>query len=112
MKNPSKNWSKKELKVYLLLLCAQTDSQQSHEEIDLIRRKTDSDTFDKIYQEFEKDVDEDTRIQKIESAVHKHEFSQMELADLKKEIHQLFHSDKNFSESEKYLDRILDNIVY
>ncbi len=111
MKNPNKNWSKKELKVYLLLLCAQTDSVQTQEEIDLIRRKTDSATFESVYQEFQKD-DEDTGIQKIEAAVGKLQFSQMELAELKKEIHQLFRSDNKFSASERYLDRILDNIVY
>jgi hypothetical protein len=111
MNNNGKNWSKKELKIYLLLLCAQADSQQTQEEIALIKGKTDSDTFTRIYKEFKKD-DEDTSIQKIESAVHKHEFSHMELADLRKEINELFNSDKKYSAAERYLDKLLDNIIY
>ena len=112
MSKMSKAWTKKELKIYLLLLCAQADSKQTPEELAMIKGKTNSDTFSRIYQEFENDGDEDIRIQKIEAAVHKHEFSHMELADLRKEINELFNSDKKYSAAERYLDKLLDNIIY
>ncbi|WP_281540539.1 hypothetical protein [Maribacter aestuarii] len=112
MSSSKKHWTKKELKIYLLLLCAQADSQQSQEEIALIKAKTDNDTFNRIYQEFVKDEDEDTRIHKIEMAVHKHEFSHMELTDLRKETNELFNSDKKYSAAERFLDKLLDNIIY
>lgn len=111
MGNSSKNWTKHELKIYILLLCAQADTVQTQDEIDLIKAKSDKDTFTAIYQEFKQD-DEDTSLQKIETAVSKLQFSHMELSELKKEIHVLFTSDKKFSTSERYLAKILDNIVY
>lgn len=111
MINTSKNWSKHELKIYILLLCAQADAVQSQEEINLIKAKTDNETFNSLYQEFKMD-DEDTSILKIETSVGRHQFSHMELSDLKKEIHELFNSDDKFSAAERYLSKILDNIVY
>ncbi|TLP80249.1 hypothetical protein [Maribacter sp. ACAM166] len=111
MSNSSKNWSKHELKIYLLLLCAQADSVQTEDELEIIKHKTNSDTFASIYQEFKMD-DEDTSIEKIETSIGRLEFSQMELADLKKEFNELFHSDKKFSAAEHYLVKILDNILY
>ncbi len=111
MSDMSKPWTKKELKIYLFLLCAQADAVQTTAELDLIKQKTDSTTFTRVYREFEED-DEDTRLQKIESAVHKHTFSHMELADLRKEINELFNTDKKYSAAERYLDKLLDNIIY
>lgn len=111
MYNASEKWSKHTLKIYLLLLCAQADLVLTQEELAFIKHKTNTETFDPIYQEFIKD-DEDIRIEKLEAAIGKLEYSQMELADLKKEIHELFNSDKKFSAAERYLDKILDNIVY
>ena len=108
MSNSSKNWSKNELKVYLLLLCAQADSELTQIEIDMIKQKTDSATFASLYKEFIKD-DEDTSFEKIEASIGVLEYSQMELSDLKKE---LFRSDKKFTAAEQYLNKILDNILY
>lgn len=111
MHNSSKNWSKHELKIYLLLLCAQADNDQTQAEIDLIKSKADEKTFKSVYTEFKKD-NEETSIEKIETSISTLHFTQMELADLKKEIHEIFRSDAKFSTSERYLDKILDNIVY
>ena len=107
----SKSWSKKELKIYLFLLWADADAVKTEEELDFIKQKTDSYTFQTLYREFESD-DQESRFQKIENSIAKHNFSQMELADLRKEIQQLFLSDKKYSAAEKYLDKILDNLIY
>ncbi|ASV31815.1 hypothetical protein [Maribacter cobaltidurans] len=111
MHNSSKNWSKEQLKVYLLLLSAQADFVQTKKEIDLIKSKTDKTTFDAIFEEFKNDH-QDTSLQKIENAVAKLKFSHMELTDLREEINEVFHSDKKFSVSERYLDKLLDNLIY
>ncbi|MFX0556669.1 hypothetical protein ACOCEA_07720 [Maribacter sp. CXY002] len=111
MVNTSKTWSKHELKIYMLLLCGQADSMLSQEELNLIKSKTDNETFESLYREFKMD-NEDISIQKIETSVGKHQFSHMELADLKKEFNELFNSDSKFSAAERYLSKILDNIVY
>lgn len=111
MSNPSKNWSKHELKVYLLLLCAQADAEQTPEEINLIKQKTDNATFASLYKKFKKD-NEDTSFEKVEASINVLEFSQMELSDLKKEFYELFRSDKKITTAEQYLNKILDNILY
>ena len=111
MRNSSKIWTKEQLKIYLLLLSAQVDSIQTKEEIDLIKSKTDNTTFDVIYDEFIKD-DEDISLQKIERAIAKLQYSHMELAELRKDINEVFQADKKFSASERYLDKLLDNLIY
>lgn len=105
------NWSKTELKIYILLLCANIDSEIKEEEISLIKSYADTTTFNSVYKEFCKD-DEDTCFEKIEYVIGKHEFSHMELNDLKKEVFGVFNSDDKFHLSERYLEKVLDNILY
>ena len=111
MKNESKYWSKEELKIYILLLCAKADSIESDVEINMIKSKIDSKTFDRLYKEFSCD-DEDLCLDKIQSAIAKHEYSNKELKGLRKEIHELFLSDKKYNLKERNLDRLLDTMLY
>jgi hypothetical protein len=111
MKSETKPWTKTELKIYVLLLSAEADTMISEDELSFIKSKTDPETFDRIYQEFSKD-DEDTGLEKIQSNVENHEYSIMELSQLKKEVHELFLSDKKMATKEHNIDRILDNILY
>ncbi|MGB3145107.1 MAG: hypothetical protein WBB24_13465, partial [Maribacter sp.] len=67
----SKSWSKKELKIYLFLLCADADAVKTEEELEFIKHKTDSDTFQTLYREFESD-DQESRFRKIENSIAKH----------------------------------------
>ncbi len=106
-----KHWSKTELKIYILLLCANIDSEIKEEEISFIKNNTDLATFNRIYKEFCKD-DEDTCFEKIEYAIGKHEFSHKELNILKKEVCEIFNSDDKFHLNERYLEKVLDNILY
>lgn len=105
------NWSKTELQVYILLLCANADDHESEKELSMIKTKTDPETFKKIYQEFSGD-DEDMRFEKIDTAIHLHSYTIKEIADFRREMYEIFFSDCNFSLMEKNLDRILDNIIY
>lgn len=109
---PQKNtWSKIELQVYILLLCANADGDESEKELEMIKSKTDQETFDKIYQEFSNDTEEE-RLDKIDTAIHLHEYSIREISDFKREMYEIFFSDCNFGLMERNLDRILDNIIY
>lgn len=110
-KKADNQWSKEELKVYILLLCAKADGMEVLEEIDLIKSKTSLQTFEPIYAEFAVDSEEDS-IEKIEDTIARLKYSEVELSELKKDIHEVFYADKNFSRKEINLNQILDNIIY
>ncbi len=105
------HWSKTELKIYILLLCAKADSIEDLEELDLIKSRTSSKTFARLYREISYD-DEDTSLTKISDTVAKLEYSHMELSELKKETREVFSCDGKFQMAERNLSKILDNIIY
>lgn len=111
MTNKMTKWSKEEIKTYILLLCARADNQESPEEIEFIKSKTNADTFNKMYSEF-CDDDEYVCFQKLEDSISQHHFSTMELAELRREIRQVFLADNKFTLMEQRLDKVLDNIIY
>jgi hypothetical protein len=111
MKPEQKQWNKAELKIYILLLCAKADLVETEEEFILIKSKTSTDIFDRMYEEFCKD-DEDECFEKIQNAVGRHKYSYKELSELKKEIQEVFFSDKKLLMKEQNLSRVLDNILY
>lgn len=111
MTNKMTNWSKEEIKVYIFLLCARADSEESVEELELIKSKTNAETFNKMYHEFCED-DEDLCFEKLEDSISQHHFSTMELSQLRQEIRQVFFADKKFTLMEQRLDKVLDNIIY
>tara|TARA_R100000306_G_scaffold889_2_gene2391 strand:+ start:43394 stop:43828 length:435 start_codon:yes stop_codon:yes gene_type:complete len=106
-----KQWSKAELKIYILLLCAKADKVEDKEELTLIKSKTSAETFDKIYKEFCRH-DEDESLEKIQDAIAYLDYSNQELATLKMEIQQVFATDSKVVMKERNLGWILDNILY
>ena len=78
MKNELTKWTKAELKIYILLLCAKIDQEESEEEMALIKSKTDLEIFDKLYNEFCCD-EEDSCFEKIEDAINHHHYTPKEL---------------------------------
>jgi len=111
MKPEQKQWSKVELKTYILLLCAKADLDETEEELNLIKSKTSTDIFERIYKEFCED-DEDEGLEKIQNVVGRHKYSYKELSELKKEIQEVFFSDKKLVMKEQYLGLVFDNILY
>lgn len=111
MKNEMAKWSKEDLKIYILMLCAKIDEDESEAEIALIKSKTDAETFNRLYNEFCCD-EEDGCFEKIEDAINQHEYSPKELHELKQEIRDVLHSDKIFLQKERYLEKVFDNILY
>ena len=111
MKTDANSWTKTELQVYILLLCANADAHESEAEINLIKSKTSPEIFEKIYQEFCAD-NEDLRFEKIDDTIQLHHYSNIELAQLRREMYEIFFSDCNFAMMERNLDKIMDNILY
>ncbi len=111
MKSETNKWTKTELQTYILLLCANADSDESKKEIKLIKSKVEKKTFKKIYKEFSND-EEDERLEKIDNNIHLHEYSHTELATFRNEINEVFSVDNEFAMMESNLNRILDNILY
>lgn len=111
MKNELAKWSKAEFKIYMLLLCSKFDHHEAEEEIALIKSKTDEATFNKIYNEFSCD-EEDSCFEKIEDTINQYDYSPRELLDLKREILEVFNSDNEISQRERYLEKVFDNILY
>ncbi len=111
MKNNHKNWTKEELKIYIMLVCAKADGEVSPEEIELIKSKTSHEAFDKIYEEFKGDKKKKS-LKKIERAIGFHHYGALELLELRKEIFKVYFADNILCKKERYLDQILDNIIY
>lgn len=111
MKGEQKHWTKTELQIYILMLCANADSNVTEEELALIKSKTDRETFEKMSQEFSGDTEEES-LEKIQDNLVMHEYSHKELVNLRKEMFEIFFSDKKFSMMENTLDKILNNILY
>lgn len=111
MKKQKPNWTKTELQIYIMLLCANADKKETEEELDMIQSKTSNKTFLKMHNKFHKHS-EKKRLKKIEEAIHNHDYSQMELAAFRREMYKIFFSDKKFSMLEERLDWTLDNILY
>lgn len=104
-------WTKTELQIYILLLCANADSAETEEEINLINSKVDEKIFKKIHKEFSEDSEED-RFEKIDDNIQSHEYTTMELAQLRREMYEIFFSDCDFKLMERNLDKIMDNMLY
>lgn len=111
MENEQNHWTKTELKIYILLLCSRADAVERDEEISLIKAKVDEGEFDKIYQEFSKDSEEQS-LEKIRDNVAKHHYSQIELYEIRREMQEVFLADDNFKMMERNLERILENMLY
>lgn len=111
MTSKTNHWTKTELKIYILLLCADADAQITEVELELIKSKVDSKTFEKVLKEFSNDS-EDERFEKIDDNIQRHEFDNTELASFRQEVYEVFLSDGKFKMLEQNLNRILDNILY
>ncbi len=111
MKTDENQWTKAELKAYILLLCAKADNVETEEEVKLIKAKTNDKVFDKMNSELQND-DEDESLDKIQEMLEHHQYSELEICELKREIQQIFAADRKIPMSESNLGRILDNIIY
>jgi hypothetical protein len=104
------NWTRQELKAYILIYCANADFNESKEETDLITEKIPQADFDHIHDEFDKDNDYQS-IQKIQAALKKYDYTKDELEVLLGRIKELFLADGNYDVLEQNLYRGLHRIL-
>ena len=104
-------WTKKELEIYILLLCSNADSNITKEELNIIKSIVDSESFNKIYEEFSGDTEEEA-LEKIEDSVEQYDLSPNEITAIKTNMKAVFFADKDFGIKEEYLDRIIANMLY
>lgn len=111
METKRTQWSKDELKVYILLVCANADKVEGEEEINLIKSKVDDADFERMYGEFSEDTQEQS-LEKIRENVSKHNYSHRELTELQREMREIFIADERYRPLERNLENILHNIIY
>lgn len=104
-------WTKSELKTYILLFCANIDDNETKEELDFIKSLTSPADFNKMYKELLTRSEQES-LDKIDENIQFHEFTDMELIEFRNDIRQIFNSDNKIHRKEGTLDRILDNILY
>jgi hypothetical protein len=102
------NWTKDDLKIYILIYCSNADFSESKLEKKYIKSKVESSDFDKIHQEFDNDKDYQS-IQKIQASIAEHNFHNTDL--LINEIMELFLIDHEMDILEENLLRGLKHIL-
>jgi hypothetical protein len=103
------NWTKEELKIYLLIYCSKADFLESKVETDFIKSKTIGNSFERIHEEFNKDNDYQS-IQKIRTTIEKYSYSKDAIAQLFEEMKELFLSDGKYDILEQNLYMGLNHI--
>jgi len=111
MTSKSNHWTRKELEIYILLLCAQADSKVDPGELEVIQSKTDAATFQKMSQEISSH-DAKKSFKKIRKNLVYHHYSIQEIGDLRREMDQVFLADKEFVMKERIMNEVLQNIIY
>tara|TARA_R110000787_G_scaffold17180_1_gene54202 strand:+ start:40256 stop:40534 length:279 start_codon:yes stop_codon:yes gene_type:complete len=92
-------------------MCANADNDATKKEMDMIKAKVDTETFEKMEEIFRSDS-ENKRFKKIDKNIQQQIYSAKELSVFKSEMNEIFFSDRNFSMMEKRLEQTLDNILY
>ena len=110
MKEFDTSWSREELKVYLMIYCANADFHESKIESDFIKAKHPDTDFDAIHEEYNEDTDFQ-RIQKIRLTAKRHNYSKPEIDELFEEMKTLFKSDRDFDLLEANLLRELSHLI-
>lgn len=95
-------WTRKELKAYLLLYCANANYIEKEEEIDMIRAKVQEEQFESLRKEYDGDNDYQS-IQKIQATIKRLGYSQVQIDDLIQETKDLFQADGIYDQVEKML---------
>lgn len=104
------NWTSEELKVYLLIHCANSDFTESVAELDFIQAKHGKTVLDKMHLEYDDDNDYQS-IQKITDTVKRLDYTKEEIEYLMFDAKKLFLSDGKFDTLEHNLLLGLNHIL-
>lgn len=104
------NWTKEELKAYILMYCAQANFIETKPEKDYIKEKVGVEKYKQVHKEFDKDNDYQ-RIQKIEHTVERYNYGKHEIERLFEDIKRLFLSDGSIDTLEENIFRGLHHLL-
>ena len=104
------NWTREELKAYILLYCANANFIETKEEKDFIKEKVGKEKYKKIHKEFEGDNDYQ-QIQKIQHTVDRFDYSKQEISILFENIKKMFLADGTEDILEKNIYRGLQHLL-
>lgn len=104
------NWSREELKAYILLYCAYADFIETEAEKEYIKAKVGEDKYQKIHKEFDQDNDYQ-RIQKIQATVARFDYSKNEVDRLFENIKKMFLTDGPVDILEENIYRGLQHLL-
>ncbi|MCX6303565.1 MAG: hypothetical protein NT040_01220 [Bacteroidetes bacterium] len=102
-------WTKEELKVYILIFCANANFSELKAETAFIKSKTIGNSFERIHDEFDKDNDYQS-IQKIRSTLEKYGYLKDDTGRLFNEVKELFLSDGKYDILEQNLFMGLNHV--
>lgn len=101
-------WTRDDLRIYLLIYCANADFVETPQELDFIKSKFGNEGFIKMHSEFEKDNDYQS-IQKIQAAYQNLSYDSPD--ELIEEVREFFNSDGDFDVLERNLIMGLKHIL-
>ena len=105
-----KNWTKEEFKAYLLIYAAQSNFNESEEEIDFIESKFEPELISRVNKEI-KNLNDFDKISIVTDYIKIHDFSQDELDSLLLEIKEIYHSDGKFDSIEQSIFSMLKKLL-
>lgn len=103
------DWSRDELKAYVLLYCAHADFVESTAEKKLIIDKVGKEKYEAIHKEFDKDNDYQS-IQKIQATLDRFDYSKEEIDELFAEIKEIFLADGQYETLERNIEMVLQHL--
>jgi uncharacterized tellurite resistance protein B-like protein len=110
LKASEENWTKDDLRVYIMLFCANADLTLKEEEIAFIKEKTHNAKYDDLRAVFENDNDYQGT-EKIEKTIKRLGYTEGQIEDLIAELKELFWADGKFDAMENailhHIERIL-----
>ncbi len=110
MNNLKPKWTKEEMRIYVLIFCANADFVEHKVETDFILSTTDKEIYQKMHTEYDRDNDY-LSIQKIRNAFETFNYSKNETEIIFNEIKALFFSDGDFSILERNVLQGLKHIL-
>ncbi len=105
-----KNWTKEEFKAYLLIYAAQSNFNESEEEVDFIESKFEPELISRVNKEI-KNLNDFDKISIVTDYIKIHDFSQDELDSLLLEIKEIYHSDGKFDSIEQSIFSMLKKLL-
>lgn len=110
MQNFDTQWTREELKAYVLIYGAHADFVESKEEIEVITSKIGQNSYSKMHSEFQKDNDHQS-ISKINTTLERLGYTQNEKIALLLELKKLFESDGRFDITERNMFSALERLL-